>query len=92
MDAYPTGLEFYGGIMAFIRFRHQDDKYDIVRVTGLQLCLDQGIVKEFYRPSEGRWIDPLKNPIRKRASDPSILTMPDRRSNIQIQSQSGVRP
>ena len=71
--------------MAFIRFKHQDDKYDIVRVNGLQLCLDRGMVKEFFRPSERRWIDPLKDPIRKR-SDPSTLTIPDRRSNNQNQS------
>jgi hypothetical protein len=76
--------------MAFIRFKHQDDKYDIVRVNGLQLCLDRGMVKEFFRPSERRWIDPLKDPIRKR-SDSSTFTMPDRRSNIQNQFQNGVR-
>jgi hypothetical protein len=66
--------------MAFIKFKHLDGKYDIVRVVGLQLCLDQGMVKEFYRPSEKRWIDPLIDPIRKR-SDPSFPTMSDRRIN-----------
>jgi len=37
----------------------------MVRVTGLQVCLDQGAVKEFYRSSEQQWIDPLKDPVKK---------------------------
>ena len=74
-------LEIYWRhIMAFIRFKHQNGKIDIVRTFGLQTCLDQGFVKEFYRPSEKRWIDPLKDPIRKRSSVLRI-TEPDRRKN-----------
>ena len=77
-------LEIYWRhIMAFIRFKHQDGKIDIVRTFGLQTCLDQGFVKEFYRPSEKRWIDPLKDPIRKKSSVLHI-TEPDRRRNNKI--------
>ncbi|MGO9379054.1 MAG: GSU3473 family protein [Dissulfurispiraceae bacterium] len=69
--------------MAFIRFKHQNGKSDIVRTFGLQTCIDQGIVKEFYRPSEKRWIDPLKDPVRKRSGAFDITT-PDRRRNNKI--------
>ena len=40
----------------------RDAKFDIVRINGLQACLDHGTVREFYRPSEEQWIDPLKDP------------------------------
>jgi hypothetical protein len=66
--------------MPYIRFKHQNGKYDIVRFNGLQPCLDHGTVKEFYRPFEERWIDPFKDPTRKR-SDESIQITSDRRSN-----------
>ncbi|HXW69272.1 MAG TPA: hypothetical protein VEJ88_06655 [Dissulfurispiraceae bacterium] len=73
--------------MTSIRFRHHDDKYDMVNASGLQTCIDRGIVKEFYRPSEKRWIDPLKDPIRKN-SDSSFPASSDRRSNCQPLSQN----
>jgi hypothetical protein len=38
------------------------------------------MVKEFYRPSEKRWVDPLKDPVRKR-SDASFPIIADRRKN-----------
>jgi len=67
--------------MTTIRFINQDGKYDMVSgAIGLQVCLDRSMVKEFYRPSEDRWIDPLKDPIRRRP-DPSFPTTSDRRRN-----------
>lgn len=66
--------------MSYIRFKHQDETYDLVSTIGLQACLNRGIVKEFYRPSEKRWINPLKDPIRKRPN-PSFPAEADRRSN-----------
>ncbi len=66
--------------MASIRFKRQDEKYDMVNAIGLQACINHSEVKEFYRPSEKRWIDPLKDRIRKRA-DPTFPTASDRRKN-----------
>ena len=40
--------------MAYVRFKHQDGKHDMVRFTGFQVCLDRGKVNDFYRPSEGK--------------------------------------
>jgi len=67
--------------MTTIRFKNQDEEYDMVNDIGLQSCLNRGVVKEFYRPSEKRWIDPLKDPIRKR-SDSSFSAAADRRMHI----------
>ena len=65
--------------MTSIRFKHPDETYDMVNDVGLQVCLNRRMVKEFYRPSEKRWIDPLKDPVRKR-SDPAFPTNSDRRN------------
>jgi hypothetical protein len=67
--------------MPYIRFKHQDGKFDIVRINGLQACLDHGTVREFYRPSEEQWIDPLKDPIKMRC-DRSIPIKFDKRRSI----------
>jgi hypothetical protein len=67
--------------MAFVRFKHQDGRHDMVRVTGFQVCLDRGKVNEFYRPSEGTWIDPLNDPIRKRPDKSIPITFDNRRTN-----------
>ncbi len=66
-------------VMTSIRFKHKDGKYDMVNANGLQACLNRSMVKEFYRPSEKRWIDPLKDPVRKRY-DSSYPAVYDRRS------------
>ncbi len=67
--------------MSYMRFKHQDGKNDMVRVTGLQVCLDQGAVQEFYRPFEKQWIDPLKDPVRKRSGQSLPITFDNRRRN-----------
>ena len=66
--------------MPYIRFKHKDGKFDIVRINGLQVCLDHGTVKEFYRPSEHQWINPLKDPIRVRSDQSIPITFDYRRS------------
>jgi hypothetical protein len=68
-------------VVASISFKHQDGKNVMVRVTGLQVCLDQGAVKEFYRPSEQQWIDPLKDPVRKRSGQSLSITFDNKRRN-----------
>jgi hypothetical protein len=67
--------------MGYIKFRHLNGKYDMVNFNGLQLCINRGVVGEFYRPSERQWVNPIIGPIRK-SSDQSVMVVgQDRRYN-----------
>jgi hypothetical protein len=75
--------------MGYIKFRHHNGKHDMVNFNGLQLCIDQGVVREFYRPSEKQWVNPIIGPIRKK-SDQSIQNAGGDRRNINYNSDSKI--
>jgi hypothetical protein len=66
-----------GGEM-LLRVQYQDDSYGDVDGATLDRLLLGKTLKQFYRPSEERWVDVYRNPIRGLGGD---YSGPDRRQS-----------
>ena len=47
-----------------LRVQYVNGKYDYVDNQTLDRLIDQDLVRQFYRPSEKRWIDVATDPVR----------------------------
>lgn len=47
-----------------LRVQYEDDRYDYVDPRTLDKLLESKELGQFYRPSEGRWVDACTGPIR----------------------------
>ena len=52
-----------------LRVEYQNEKYDYVSAAALEELITFLGIKQFYRPSEKRWIDVVQGPIRASATD-----------------------
>ena len=50
--------------MKHLHVRREDNAYDVVNDTTLNNLIVGHRIREFYRPSEGRWIVPGSDPVR----------------------------
>jgi hypothetical protein len=47
-----------------LRVQYLDGKYDYVDNRTLDLLIEQDLIRQFYRPSEKRWVDVETDPVR----------------------------
>ena len=64
--------------MSVIRVKYKTDKFDYARGKTLDYFIETKQIAQFYRVSEGRWITPGFDPIRRKGG---WYAGPERRSS-----------
>lgn len=48
----------------FLHVQYRDYRHDFVQARDLDRLIELGQIKQFYRPSEGRWVDIATDRVR----------------------------
>ncbi len=64
-----------------LRIQYHDNTHDIVLADTLQLLLDKGKIRKFYRYSEKRWITIGVDPVRRKTRLQPDYSGPERRGS-----------
>ena len=78
-----TGLGV-GEVEMMLYVQYQNDRYDFVNAQMLDRLLTAKKVRQFYRPSEKRWIDVSNDPVRGLGG---FYLGPNRRHRLKILDQ-----
>ncbi len=62
-----------------IKVQYQNNHYDFVNTPTLDRLLGRNEIRQFYRPSEKRWIDVYRDPIRRKKGR---YSGPERRQSL----------
>lgn len=49
----------------FLHVQYRDNRHDFVKANHLDKLIELRQIKQFYRPSEGRWVDIAVDPVRE---------------------------